>query len=289
MQVTGKILEVRKIISSARAEGKRIGFVPTMGALHEGHLSLIKAAGADCDFVAVSIFVNPIQFVPGEDYEQYPRPIEDDIEKSRRAGVSLLFNPSVDEMYPQEQLTRVYVKKLTENLCGRFREGHFEGVTTVVTKLFNIVQPDISYFGQKDAQQALVIKRMVADLNMPIEIKIRPTIRERDGLAMSSRNQYLNEAQRKQACCLYQALCDAREMIRSGEKKSEHIIKRMSDIIKNAGPCEIDYISIVDTETIEDVEQINKPVLIALAVKIGPARLIDNVIVDSNGNDVIIT
>jgi len=288
MQVTGKISDVRKVVSLARAEGQRIGFVPTMGALHEGHLSLIRQAKKECDFVVVSIFVNPIQFGPGEDYEQYPRPIEDDITKCRQEGVVLIFNPSANEMYPQEQLTRVYVKKLTDNLCCRFREGHFEGVTTVVTKLFNIVQPDAGYFGQKDAQQALVIRRMVADLNMPVEIKICPTIREQDGLAMSSRNRYLNEAQRKQACCLYQSLCKAREMIRSGERDSGNIIKQISNIIKNAGPCEIDYISIVDIDTIEDVDRITRPVLIALAVKIGPARLIDNVIVDTDGNDVII-
>ncbi len=289
MKIISKITDTQQIISDVRMGGKKIGFVPTMGALHEGHLSLIRTARRDCDFVVVSIFVNPIQFGPNEDYQQYPRPIENDIAKCNREGVDLLFNPSVEEMYPQEQLTRVYVTKLTENLCGLSRPGHFEGVTTVVTKLFNIVQPDIAYFGQKDAQQALIIRRMTSDLNMPIIIKICPTIRETDGLAMSSRNQYLDETQRKQACCLYQSLCQAREMIRLGEKNTEHIIRRMKEIIEQTGPCEIDYVKIVDIETIEDVKTIDKPVLIALAVKIGPARLIDNVIVDTNGNDIIIT
>ncbi len=290
IKIFDKIIDVRNAISLAKQNNKLIGFVPTMGALHEGHLSLIKSAKQECEYVVVSIFVNPIQFGPNEDYQQYPRPIEHDIAKCKKTGVNLLFNPTDKEMYPQEQLARVYVKKLTENLCGISRPGHFEGVTTVVTKLFNIIQPDIAYFGQKDAQQALIIRRMAIDLNMPIKIRICPTIREHDGLAMSSRNQYLNEEQRKQASCLYNSLCKAKEMIRTGERKAEQIIKQMREIIEQAGPCEIDYIKIVDTETIEDINTIGaEPVLIALAVKIGPARLIDNIIVNNKGEDIILT
>ncbi len=279
MKVTGKIEELRRALKPVRIAEKSVGFVPTMGALHEGHLSLIRRAREDTDFVVVSIFVNPTQFCPGEDYNQYPRPIEADLRLCEKEEVDLVFNPEIDEMYPRDQLTVVSVKKLTENLCGRFRPGHFDGVTTVVTKLFNIVQPDVAYFGQKDAQQAIVIKRMVEDLNFPIKIVVCPTVREKDGLALSSRNQYLTPDQRKQANSLYQALLFAKERVEAGETNPETVINGMRKIIESAGPCRIDYISIVDLDKLEDVREIKLPVLIALAVHIGKARLIDNIII----------
>jgi len=196
MEVVRTIESVRDLVKTARSRGKKIGLVPTMGALHIGHISLIKAAVKGCDFVVVSIFVNPTQFSPGEDFERYPRPIDADMEICKEAGVDVVFTPTTEQMYQKENLTWVNVEKLTEQLCGRCRPGYFRGVTTVCAKLFNIVGSDFAYFGQKDAQQAIVIKRMVADLNMPLEIVVCPTVRERDGLAVSSRNQYLTEQQR---------------------------------------------------------------------------------------------
>ncbi len=199
MEVAKTIESVRSLVETARSGGKIIGLVPTMGALHVGHISLIEAAVEKCGFVVVSIFVNPTQFVPGEDFEKYPRPLEADLEICKKAGTDVVFAPTPEQMYPAENVTWVSVEKLTESLCGQFRPGHFRGVTTVCTKLFNIVAPDIAYFGQKDAQQAIVIRRMAADLNMPFEIVICPTAREPNGLAISSRNKYLTERQKKDA------------------------------------------------------------------------------------------
>ena len=280
------ISEIRKIIRILRRDGKRVGFVPTMGALHGGHLSLVRWAREECDIVVVSIFVNPSQFCPGEDYQSYPRPLEDDMRKCESAGVDVVFNPSVEEMYPVEQVTSVKVKGLTDNLCGLSRPGHFDGVTTVVTKLFNIVMPEIAYFGQKDAQQGLVLRRMVSDLNMNIEMRLCPTVREDNGLALSSRNQYLSGNEHAQAASLYQSLKQARAQIQAGEKKVSTIQSEIEKKLIAAGPCKIDYISIVDIDTIQGLDIIDRPVLIALAVKIGQARLIDNIIVDENGNEI---
>lgn len=254
-----------------------------MGALHEGHRSLMRAARAECDVVVASIFVNPIQFGPGEDFEKYPRPIEMDLAACREEGVDVVFVPRVDEIFPGGSVTKVTVARLTEGLCGRHRPEHFDGVTTVVAKLFNIVQPDRAYFGQKDAQQAAVIRRMVRDLNWSIEIVVCPTVREANGLAMSSRNAYLSPEERKQALCLGAALTWAKERIESGERDVAGIVAGMRERIESAGECQVDYIEVVDADTLEPRRTVEGRCLLALAVQIGPARLIDNVIVDAGG------
>ncbi|MHC5075485.1 MAG: pantoate--beta-alanine ligase [Planctomycetota bacterium] len=271
---------VRKYIKEARSNGKKIGFVPTMGALHSGHISLIKAAAKDCTFVVVSIFVNPTQFAPGEDYEKYPRPIDKDLKICDEYNVDLVFLPEPNQIYPEQNLTWVNVEKLTEPLCGQFRPGHFQGVTTICAKLFNIILPDAAYFGQKDAQQAIVIKRMIADLNMPLEIVICPTVREPSGLAVSSRNDYLNEKQRSDAAVIYKSLQRSERIIRSGVTDVINIISEIKTILNQAPSLEVQYISILDAESLEQIDNINRKVLVAIAARIGPARLIDNIIVD---------
>jgi pantoate--beta-alanine ligase len=281
MEVAKTIQEVRDLVNAARNEGRKIGLVPTMGALHIGHISLIEAAAKDCDFVVVSIFVNPTQFGPGEDFEKYPRPLEADLKICRETGVDAVFAPEPAEMYPVEKLTWVTVEKLTGPLCGRSRPGHFRGVTTVCAKLFNIVTPDVAYFGQKDAQQAIVIKRMIADLNMPLEIVICPTVREPNGLAVSSRNQYLSAQQRKDAANIYKSLQTCRKLIEAGTTETHKIIAEMQKILQQIPSGQIEYINIVDAETLESIETIAGKVLAAVAVKVGPARLIDNILVDA--------
>lgn len=221
MQAAEATEQIRAITQPVRAARSSIGFVPTMGALHEGHLELIHTAKRECDFVVVSIFVNPIQFGPGEDYASYPRPTADDLVKCSSAGVDVVFTPSVDQMYRPDRVTTVHVAGLTETLCGLNRPAHFDGVTTVVAKLFNIVQPDTAYFGQKDAQQAIVVHRMIVDLDFPVKLRICPTVRTPAGLALSSRNEYLTDGQLGQASCLYRALTAARDMIRLGETHTE--------------------------------------------------------------------
>ncbi len=280
MEVAKTIVSVRGLVKAARSKGKRIGFVPTMGALHIGHISLIKAAVEKCDFVIVSIFVNPVQFGTGEDFEKYPRPLEADLGICKKAGVDVVFTPVRELMYPSQNLTWVNVEKLTEQLCGRFRPGHFRGVTTICAKLFNIVAPDIAFFGWKDAQQAIVIKRMVADLNMPLEIVICPTVRRPDGLAVSSRNKYLTAEQKKDAALVYKSLQKCREMVDVGITDSRTIITEMRKILSRASSIEIEYISIVDAEMLQEVEYIAGRILIAVAVRIGSTRLIDNILVD---------
>ncbi len=281
MEVAKTIELIRSLVKAARNGGKKIGLVPTMGALHIGHISLMEAAVKKCDFVVVSIFVNPTQFVPGEDFEKYPRPLATDLEICKKAGVDVVFAPTPEQIYPTENLTWVNVEKLTEPLCGQFRPGHFRGVTTVCNKLFNIVAPDIAYFGQKDAQQAFVIKRMVADLNMPLEIVICPTVREPNGLAVSSRNKYLTEQQKKDAANIYKSLQKCRKMINAGVKETTEIITEMRKILQQVPSIEIEYISIVDAETLRNIDRIASKVLAAVTVKIGPARLIDNILVDA--------
>jgi pantoate--beta-alanine ligase len=280
METAETIQSVRALVNAARKEGKTIGLVPTMGALHSGHLSLVEAANKQTDFVVVSIFVNPSQFGPGEDFENYPRDLKADAQACEKAGVDVIFAPTVRQMYPRENLTWVNVEKLTEPLCGRSRPGHFRGVTTVCAKLFNIVTPDIAFFGQKDAQQAIVIKRMVADLNMPLEIVVRSTVREQSGLAVSSRNQYLTEAEKKDATILYEALQKCRKMIEQGVTESRTLITEMRHMIEKVPSARVDYVSIVDAETLQDIAQIKGKILVALAVHIGSARLIDNILVD---------
>ena len=281
MEVVKTIESVRSLVKAARGNGKKIGLVPTMGALHIGHISLMEAAVKECDFVVVSIFVNPTQFGPGEDFEKYPRPLEADLKICRETGVDVVFNPTPEQMYSVEKLTWVNVEKLTELLCGRSRPGHFRGVTTVCAKLFNIVAPDIAYFGQKDVQQAIVIKRMVADLNMPLEIVICPTVREPNGLAVSSRNKYLTEQQKKDAANIYKSLQKCRQMIEAGVTETSKIIAEMSKILQQIPSIEIEYVSIVDAGTLRDIDRIAGKILAAVAVRIGPARLIDNILVDT--------
>jgi pantoate--beta-alanine ligase len=252
-----------------------------MGYLHEGHLSLIRLAKEKSDVVITTIFVNPLQFAPNEDYDRYPRDFERDVKLAQSAGCDIIFHPSVEEMYPQNFLTYVEVDKLTKVLEGEFRPTHFRGVTTVVAKLFNITKPHIAVFGQKDAQQALIIKQMVRDLNFDIEIIVAPIVREPDGLAMSSRNVYLSDSERKDATVLYESLKLAEKLIENGERNSKNIILKMEELIKSKPTAKIDYIAIVEPETLEKVETLSegKEYLIALAVRIGSTRLIDNTIV----------
>ena len=280
MQVTRNIADTRSTVAEARRAGRRIGFVPTMGALHRGHASLIDAARRDGTYTVVSIFVNPLQFGPNEDFQKYPRDEAADLQVCQQAGVDLVFIPSTDELCRPDAVTRVHVAKLTETLCGVSRAGHFDGVTTICTKLFNIVQPDVAYFGEKDFQQLAVVRRMVRDLDMPLEIVGCPTVREENGLAISSRNMYLTPAERDQAACLYDGLIKARNRIHAGERNASKITALLRDVITAAGPARIDYIRLVDSETMQPVERISGPVLVALAVHIGAARLIDSFFVD---------
>ena len=252
-----------------------------MGALHVGHVSLIKAAVERCGFVVVSIFVNPTQFGPGEDFEKYPRPIEKDLAICQKNGVDVVFAPSPAEMYPRQNLTWVTVEKVSDPLCGRFRPGHFRGVATVCTKLFNIVGADLAFFGQKDAQQVAVIRRMVADLNMPLEIVVCPTVREPEGLATSSRNQYLSPQERKDATVIYRALQRSAELMRAGKTDTVEIVRQMGEVLRQVPALRIEYVSIVDAESLEDVQQVQGRVLVAVAGRLGATRLIDNIVVDA--------
>jgi pantoate--beta-alanine ligase len=281
MEVLKTIESVRSLVNASRSAGKKVGFVPTMGALHVGHISLIEAATKGSDFVVVSIFVNPTQFGPGEDFEKYPRPFETDLDICRKGGVDVVFAPTPVQMYPTENITWVNVEKLTETLCGRSRPGHFRGVATVCAKLFNIVGPDAAFFGAKDAQQAVVVKRMVTDLNMPVDIVVCPTVREDSGLAVSSRNKYLSEQQKKDATLIYKSLQKCREMIEAGTTDIEIITAEMRKILSQAPSIQIEYVSIVDAESLQKLDKIIGEVLAAVAVKIGPARLIDNIVMDT--------
>jgi len=280
MEVISTIKEMQTQADNLRRSGRKIGFVPTMGFLHEGHLSLIKKAGELSDTVVVSIFVNPTQFGPGEDFEKYPRDFERDEKLAEQAGADIIFYPSTEEMYPENYSTYVNVEGLTHGLCGRSRPGHFRGVTTVVTKLFMCVKPHIAVFGQKDAQQAAVIKRMVRDLNFDINIITAPIIRENDGLAMSSRNKYLSPEQRKEALALYDSLKIAEELIRNGELSPAVIIEKMKERITREPDAKIDYVELVDLETLEPVDRVKERVLAAVAVFIGSTRLIDNTVLE---------
>ena len=277
MKLARTVAEARAALAEARTRGESIGFVPTMGYLHEGHLALIRRARAENGFVAVSIFVNPTQFGPNEDFGRYPRDLPRDLELCRGAGVDLVFAPEAAEMYPPGFQTYVEVEELSRGLCGASRPGHFRGVATVVTKLFNIIGPDRAYFGEKDAQQLRVIKRMVLDLNLPVTIVAVPTVREPDGLAMSSRNTYLAPEERRAALVLYRALSSAEEIFGRGERRAGAILARMREIIEAEPLARIDYVAVVDDETLAPVEEIDRPVLVALAVFIGRTRLIDNI------------
>jgi len=280
MNVVHTISETRAILAQACRAGKSIGLVPTMGALHAGHASLIDAAAKECDVVVVSIFVNPTQFGPNEDYEKYPRALQADTALCEKHGANIIFAPSPAEMYGQDiraSVTTVSVAKLSETLCGRSRPGHFSGVCTVVTKLFNITQPDKAYFGAKDYQQVTILRRMAADLNIPVEIVTCPIVRESDGLAMSSRNAYLSKEDRQHAPALHAALQQARELVTLKLPSAEAVIQAIRDsITANAPLGQAEYIQLVDPDTLEDVSTTDKPVQAALAVRFGGARLIDN-------------
>jgi len=281
MKIITKITELKAEIKALKSNGKIIGLVPTMGCLHEGHLSLVRSSVKKADCTVVSIFVNPTQFSPNEDFREYPRDLKHDSEILEREGVDYLFIPEASAMYPEGFKTYIEVHDLQDKLCGRSRQGHFRGVCTVVLKLFNIVDPDISFFGQKDAQQAIVLKRMVKDLDLDVNIEILPIIREKDGLALSSRNTYLDPEQRKAALCLSKSLREADEMFNSGERKSARIIRRMEEIIKSEALAKIDYVRIVDLNNLDPLARIEKEALIAVAVFIGKNRLIDNTVINT--------
>ncbi len=280
MQICETIEATRKAVGVARHAGKKIGFVPTMGALHAGHAILIRRAKSECDFVVVSIFVNPTQFGPNEDFARYPRTFEADQALCAAMGTDAIFYPTPELMYPKGYQTYVEVLEITKILDGASRPGHFRGVSTVVTKLFNIVTPDVAYFGQKDAQQCRVIQRMVQDLDMPLAIQIVETVREADGLAMSSRNRYLDPQQRHNATALYQTLIWVKEQIASGERNALHLEKEMAERIANTPGTRLDYAQILDYEAFESIELIERKVLVALAVYFDKTRLIDNFIID---------
>lgn len=271
------VREVRDHVSSARSKQRKIGLVPTMGALHAGHASLIGSARSGSDFVVVSIFVNPLQFGPGEDYLRYPRPIENDLEVCERMGADLVFSPEVGEMYESEQRTFIEVTRLGDHLCGPFRPGHFRGVATVVAKLFNIVRPDRAWFGEKDFQQLCIIRRMVQDLNLGIEIVPAPIYRDSDGLALSSRNAYLDSEDRAAAPVLFRALMAAREMIEQGERRSVAVKETALRILAEQPRVRPEYFEIVDLVELQPVAEITSEVRIAGAIWVGKTRLIDNV------------
>lgn len=280
MDICYTIKDVRERVNAWKREGLSVGFVPTMGYLHEGHKSLMQAARANNDKVVVSVFVNPMQFGPNEDLESYPRDFEKDSALCESVGVDLIFHPEPEEMYADGFCSYVDMNGLTTELCGKSRPIHFRGVQTVVLKLFNIVKPDRAYFGQKDAQQLAVIKRMVKDLNVDTEIVGCPIVREADGLAKSSRNTYLNPDERKAALILSRSLKLGRELIENGETDSKAVIKAITDSINTEPLAKIDYVDVVDFDTITPVDKIGKSVLVAIAVYIGKTRLIDNFIIE---------
>ena len=279
MEVISKISQIRAVSREQKSNGRSVGFVPTMGFLHEGHLSLVRESLRHTDCTVVSIFVNPTQFGPEEDFQEYPRDLEKDKALLNDLGVDYVFVPENQEMYPEGFKTYVEVADLQDKYEGRSRPGHFRGVCTVVLKLFAIVEPDVAFFGQKDAQQAAIIKKMVKDLNLDVGIRILPIVREEDGLALSSRNIYLTKDQRKAALCLVQSLRNAKDMIESGETNLQIIVKEMTRIIDSQSLADLDYIGIVDLDNFEPLDKIKNEMLIAVAVYFGKVRLIDNMIV----------
>ncbi len=279
MRIVKEIKEIRQVLNKERAGGKIIGLVPTMGYFHYGHLELMKHAREECDIVVVSLYVNPTQFSPAEDYDSYPRDLERDEALAKQEGIDYLFCPSDSEMYLPDHLTYIEVKGITEKLCGVSRPHHFRGVTTIVAKLFNVVKPDKAYFGQKDAQQVAVIKKMAEDLNFDLEIVTVPTVREEDGLAMSSRNSYLSDSERKEALVLSESLQLAQRLIDSGELAAARIKQEMREIIESKPQVHLEYLSVCDNKTLEELPQTRGEILIVLAAKVGKARLIDNIVI----------
>jgi pantoate--beta-alanine ligase len=280
MRVVTSIKALRRLLDEARSKKKTVGFVPTMGYFHEGHASLMRQSKKENNLTVVSVFVNPKQFGPKEDFTKYPRDKKKDEKLAKKENVDIIFYPSVDEMYPTGYLTYVEVEGLSDVLCGQSRPGHFKGVATVVAKLMNIVMPHVMYLGQKDAQQALIIRKMAEDLNFPSKIKVMPTVREHDGLAMSSRNVYLTPEERAEATVLYRSLQEAKNKILSGQREPSQILENMESMIKEKSRGQADYIECVDAQSLKRVEKISTAVLISLAVRFGKTRLIDNVIVD---------
>ena len=269
---------MRWAVREARRAGKRLGFIATMGALHEGHLSLVRAAKSACDVVAVSIFVNPLQFGPTEDLAKYPRTFERDSGLLEKEAVDFIFAPTPAEMYPAGAVTYVTVEGLSDKLCGRSRPGHFRGVTTVVAKLFHIVEPDAAFFGQKDAAQSTIIRRMVQDLNLPIEIVVCPIVREPDGLAMSSRNAYLTPQERKSALVLHRSLTEIKNRFDLGERSTAKLIAAGKQLLSREAGVRLDYLEIVDPSTLDPVTLLHRPALVAVAAIVGNTRLIDNIV-----------
>lgn len=279
MKIVATVQEMRATTVKWIRAGKKIGFVPTMGAFHGGHLSLIQKARRDCGVVVVSIFVNPLQFAAGEDFDRYPRRLQSDAKIADSEGVDVMFVPTVAEMYPKGFDTHVDQKDMPAKLCGPFRSGHFRGVMTVVAKLINVVRPDIVYLGQKDFQQYLIVRRMAIDLDLGCDVKLLSTTREEDGLAMSSRNMYLGPKQRRDATVLYRALTRARDLIQNGENNAGRVVSEMKRIIHRVKGSRVEYISIVNQETLDEIKEIKGRVLVAMAVRIGKARLIDNILI----------
>lgn len=278
-QTSTSIPDLRQKVKEARQSGKTIGVVPTMGALHSGHLSLVQAALEQTDFVVLTLFVNPTQFAPGEDFEKYPRPLEEDLTKCREAGVNLVFHPEVGEVYSRNNYTTVRVDTISNRLEGKFRPSHFDGVTTIVLKLFNMVLPDKAFFGQKDYQQQLLIKQMVRDLDVPVEVITCPTIRESDGLAMSSRNKYLSEEERKTALLVPESLKLAVKLLEQGEKDLSRIKDEMKNLLKSSESVKIDYVSLADPATLEELSEPQPGMVALVAAYVGTTRLIDNLII----------
>jgi len=283
MDVVETIAGVRRRVARARAEGLAVRLVPTMGALHAGHVSLVRAARADGGCVVVSLFVNPTQFGPGEDLARYPRPVEADLAACRREGVDVVFHPPAAEMYPDEPRTTVHVSGLTEGLCGAHRPGHFDGVCTVVAKLLHIVGPDAAYFGEKDAQQLAVVRRMADDLNVPTRIVACPLVRDADGLATSSRNAYLSGTERRQALAIGQALAEARRRIEAGERDGRAVAGLVEGRLDAAEGVRPEYVAVVDPDTLAPLGRIGPQVLVAVAAHVGETRLIDNVMLRGLG------
>jgi pantoate--beta-alanine ligase len=279
MKVIKSVSEIHEFASKLKNENKKIAFVPTMGFLHDGHLSLVREAKKHGDILILSIFVNPKQFGENEDLDKYPRDLERDLSLCEKEGVDIVFTPTKNDFYDENFQTNISVQKITQTLCGLSRPTHFDGVTTVVLKLFNVVRADVAIFGQKDFQQYLVIKQMVDDLFHPTRIIIAPIVREKDGLAMSSRNKYLSDEERENARVLSKSLQNAKKLIESGEKNSEKIISEIKEQI-NSVPSKIDYIEIKDQSTLENIQKIKNPIVIALAVFIGNTRLIDNILIE---------
>jgi pantoate--beta-alanine ligase len=283
VKVLETVDQMRAACFAFKRDGKRLGFVPTMGALHNGHLSLVRAARQQCQAVAVSIFVNPIQFGPNEDFSKYPRTFEKDKQLLEAEKVDLIFAPSVGEIYPTGTKTFVHVEEMSKRLCGRSRPGHFRGVTTIVNKLFNIVEPDSAFFGQKDAAQCAILRRMVRDLALRVQIIVCPIVRETDGLAMSSRNTYLSPAERKKATILYRSLMRVQFLADKGERSSDKLIAAARGVFAEEPDVRLDYVEIVDNDTLDPVPDVARGALVAVAAFVGNTRLIDNTILTGTG------